>query len=106
MFILNESFVIAQVVRKREREEGGRKALRESKGGRKGEQRREEVSVGGGRGTRKEAGWRTEEGGVREGGSEGEVIECVSVSATVLNEGNKVHTELLPFQEWASGCSY
>ena len=30
----------------------------------------------------------------------------VYVCATVLNEGNKVHTELLPFQEWASGCSY
>ena len=38
----------------------------------------------------------------REGGEEGREREC----ATVLNDGNKVHTQLLPFQEEASDNSY
>ena len=43
-----------------------------------------------------------EEDGEREGGEEGREREC----ATVLNDGNKVHTQLLPFQEEASDNSY
>jgi hypothetical protein len=42
-----------------------------------------------------------------EGGTERETeTQTQTQCATVLNEGNKVHTERLPSQESASGSSY